>query len=131
MPVRGTTTLARWPTRGSSLGLQGLSTGHSRYRHQVHARRHVGATSLRAILDAVRAPKRRRPRRRTLTPPPAGVDLKEVAKRVTYVGSANTSHFLRSRGRHGFVRTPASVTRTWRMRASSLSGCRMLSPWVR
>jgi hypothetical protein len=35
----------------------------------------------------MRAPKRRRPLRRSLTEPPVGVNLSELAKRASYVGS--------------------------------------------
>jgi hypothetical protein len=35
----------------------------------------------------MRAPKRRRPLQRKITPPPAGFSLKKVARKVRYVGS--------------------------------------------
>lgn len=36
----------------------------------------------------MRAPRRRRPLRRTVAPPPIGVDLNGIAERATYVGSS-------------------------------------------
>jgi hypothetical protein len=43
--------------------------------------------------ERMRAPKRRRPRRRTLTSPPPGIDLAELAGRVSYIGSGEHKSF--------------------------------------
>ena len=47
----------------------------------------VSSFSIRMDCSYVRAPQRKRPQRRIIQPPPAGIDVSVLASRVSYVGS--------------------------------------------
>ncbi len=84
----------------------------------------------------MRTPKRRRPRRRAFAAAPAGVDLSELAGRVSYVGSAEHKSFPSFAGRPQLradaskcspdLADPAELTR-WLQEA--LSSGHVGDPW--
>lgn len=88
----------------------------------------------------VRTPKRRRPRRRTVAAAPTGVDLTELAGRVSYVGSAEHKSFPSFAGRPQLradaskcspdLADPAELTR-WLREALSSGALQGLSTLVR
>jgi hypothetical protein len=55
----------------------------------------------------MRTPKRKRPRRRAIAPPPPGIDLNELAARASYIGSPEHKSYLSAAG-PGRLRSDAS-----------------------
>lgn len=98
--------------------------------------RSLGISTISAHTGSMRAPKRRRPLRRTYAAPPSGVDLAELAGRVRYVGSsehktspsfAGPPHPRADASKCDPKLTDAEVLTTW-LRAAVAAG-RIGAPW--